>query len=272
MQGNKRETMKKDHNISILVLLCFIALNIFLIFRHEPWGDEAQPWLVARDLDPIGIARMMKYDGHSCLWHFILLPFAKLGFPYKTMDYVSLLLVIPAVWLFMTRAPFPKAAKIMLIFSPVFVYYFPVISRCYAMIPAIIMLLAVHYPKRKEKPLIYGLLIALLVHTHVIMLGMAAILSFIWLFESINDFRRDRDKKALSKAAIGLLFPLIAVILLALLLFQVSYSSAFGIGIANGDGLFEAGWACVKNSIISLLGSDLSLLAGCDHCIVDIAT
>ena len=69
-------------------------------------------------------------------------------------------------------------------------------------------MMACFYPARREKPLRYGLSIALMVQTHIIMLGMAATASLVWLGEAIAGYRRDRGRRTLLMQGAGLTLPL----------------------------------------------------------------
>lgn len=69
----------KENKIDIIIFLIYaIVTFVITIIFHEKWRDEAQAWLIARDLDFWGIIKQMTYEGHPPLWHFILAPFAKL--------------------------------------------------------------------------------------------------------------------------------------------------------------------------------------------------
>jgi hypothetical protein len=59
------------------------------MFYHEPWRDEAQAWLISRDLPILSIFRQMNYEGTPALWHIILVPFAKFGAPYIIENLIS---------------------------------------------------------------------------------------------------------------------------------------------------------------------------------------
>ena len=85
--------------------------------------------------------------------------------------------------------------KALALFGFGFSYYYPVISRSYCLIPLFAFMMACFYPARREKPLRYGLAIALMVQTHVIMLGMAATASLVWLAEALAGYRRDRRRR-----------------------------------------------------------------------------
>lgn len=210
-----------------VVFIVYMAIVAVLLLRHENWRDEAQSWLLARDLSPLGLFRQMSYEGHPCLWHLLLLPLTRLGLPYVSMNLLSLLLTATAAGLLLRKCSIPLWIKGLYLAGAPFLYWFPVISRSYALVPPILFFMAVIYSRRRERPFVYGLLIALLVQTHVIMLGMAAALSLVWLGEAIMNFRRARDGKTLARQGLGLALPLLSLILLLAQLSGVQASSAY---------------------------------------------
>ena len=67
--------LKDKFNLILFVLYFVIAL--ISVFHHEIWRDEAQVWLVARDLNLWGIIDHVRNEGHPLLWFYLVLPFAK---------------------------------------------------------------------------------------------------------------------------------------------------------------------------------------------------
>lgn len=193
MQLN-REKIQKTVTVSwpFLILALYILLNSILILHHENWRDEAQAWQIAKQLSLPDIFRQLKYEGHPCLWYLILFPFAKLGFPFGCIGFISLFFMAIAVWLILKKAPFCILVKVLLVFSPFFVYYYPVISRSYCLIPPLLAWLAALYPRRKEKPLWYGAALALLTQTHIFMIGLSFLLSFSWFMETVFVWRKEK--------------------------------------------------------------------------------
>ncbi len=223
-------SQKKYKDISLLLLLLlFVALNVYLLVNHINWRDEAQAWLLAKELSPLELFKQMKYEGHPCMWHLILMPFAKLGFPYVTMNIISLSIMTVAAWIFLKQSTFPIVWKALVLFSSTFVLFYPVISRSYCLVALIICLLAVFYQKRHDKPFIYGLLLALMVQTHIVMLPMAGIMSAFWFFEAVWRYKNNKEKAYLKNQILGLSFPLVSLILLILQVMGSKESSAFSI-------------------------------------------
>src|SRR5213078_1498857 len=63
--------------------LAAYAISVAVIeLRHEPWRDEADCWLLARDADAVTFFHRMGLVGTPGLWHLVLVPFARIGLPY----------------------------------------------------------------------------------------------------------------------------------------------------------------------------------------------
>lgn len=205
---------KKRENIILMILLAgYLVFNGILLAGHELWRDEANVWLIARELSPIQLFREIRYQGHPCLWYLLVMPFAKLGFPFKTISVLSFLIMSFGAGIFIFKAPFHPATKFVCLFSPVFSYYYPVVARNYCLVALLLILLAYCYPKRNEKPWLYGLLLGLLVQADTIALATAGLISLMWLWEGISQCIRDRNAAPLFNKAKGLWIPLGSLLL-----------------------------------------------------------
>lgn len=190
-----KEYIKK--NKKIITFALYMVITFALIFFHENWRDEAQAWLIAKDCNVFELLHQMKYEGHFLLWYLILMPFAKLGLPYFTTNVISWIITSLSVWLILDKAPFKFYKRVLLIFTFPLLYLFPIISRCYCLIPLEIVLMCIFYKDRKERPLRYLLSVVLLANTHVIMLGMVGIVLLEYIIEFYKDSKNisAKDKK-----------------------------------------------------------------------------
>lgn len=203
--------MKVNHSrlFQILICLAFVAVNATLLYYHEPWRDEAQSWLIARDLPFIKIPAQMYYEGHPCLWHLLVALPAKLGLPYLSQNILSFLIMTATVLLFVFFAPMSNLFKAVFCLSPACTYFFPVIARNYCLIPLFMVLLALMYPKRFEWRYRYCLVIALLVQTHVVMLATAFFIALMYMIEVLLYIKQKK---------LPYLYPLVLPAISALLL------------------------------------------------------
>ena len=195
-------------NKELIVVIVYLIVTFALLFFHKNWRDEAQTWLIARDCSLLELINIMKYEGHFLLWYLILMPFAKLGFPYFTCNIISWIITSISVWLILVKSPFKFYKKVLFVFSFPFLYLFPIVSRCYCLIPLAIVLMSMFYKDRKEKPLKYLLSIVLLVNTHVIMLGMASIVLLEYIVEVLNENDKNQNKKIIK----NLIFSIVLII------------------------------------------------------------
>ena len=185
----------KKNKFNILIGIIYSITTLVIVFFHENWRDEAQSWLIARELNLIDVIKQMKYEGHPCLWYLILFPFAKLGFPYITENLISWGIMSITGWLVIEKAPFDRYIKILILLTSPFIYLYPVISRSYCLIALAIVLIAITYKNRKKEPIKYTLSILFLAYTHVIMLGLVGMLFlFFFLEELIIRFKEKNNK------------------------------------------------------------------------------
>ena len=200
----------------IIIMFFYIIITFLIaIFFHEKWRDEAQAWLLARDLNPIELFRQMRYEGHPFLWSLILMPFAKLGFPYITQSIISLLIMWIAVWIFLKKSPFNNFIKIIILLSLPVIYLYPVISRNYSLIPLSLSIIAMLYNQRNEKKIQYILSILLLAYTHILMWGLVGILSLLYFIEQIKQIIQHKEnKKENIKVIVGFGIAIIGLIVL----------------------------------------------------------
>ena len=163
----------------------YTLLVMALCSIHEPWADEHNVWRMVYHLSFPELWDAMQTEGHFCLWHLCVWPWVRVfGMDYHAIYVVSTLLMSGAVWLMLFKLDFSFIGKLFVIFSAPFFYYFPVIARCYALIPPILIGKAIVYQKHKN-PFLYCFLIGLLAHTHVYMEGMVAVLWCLFVYNYV---------------------------------------------------------------------------------------
>ena len=211
----------RKHEKIILVVSGIVsaAVSLVTVFYHEPWNDEITAWWYAWKFDLDQLLFIMKNEGHFLPWYFILLPFAKAGLPPVTASFISWIINCFIIYLFVTRAPFRMIPKIIVLFTSLFLFWNPVVSRPYVFISLILFLIARLYEKRNEKPLAFALLIAALANTHVYIEGLAGILSLYFLIEDIilpwktyNHFQKKRHVQAFAIIVCGALIAFLSVL------------------------------------------------------------
>lgn len=232
--------IKKTAVINWCLWALYTFIIVFLASRHEPWGDEYHVWSMSYRLSLADIWDMMRVEGHFSLWNYLVAFWVKLfGMDWRALYMVSLPLMSAAAWLLLFKVNFPLLGKILVIFSAPFIYDFPVIARCYALIPPVVIGLVIAY--QNNKPLLFCVLLGLLANTHAYMEGMVAALWLAYVYEEVAlKWRVDHDRaiKALVYSMIVIAFVLFAFI-------QVGggiADAANGVGPAIKSAQSSTGW------------------------------
>lgn len=192
--------------VAALALLAIWVLAIGA--SHEPWFDEAQAWLIARDSGLYDLlAHRVRYEGTPGLWHVILWIAIRVGLPYSKLYLLSASLGIGGAAIVLWRAPFPPWMRVGIIFSYFFAYQFSVLARSYSVDLVLVPLLALWYPRRTEQPLRYAVAIGLLanLNAHGFLAGGVLGLEFAWQLFKLRNLNQKRALVAIGVAgALGL--------------------------------------------------------------------
>src|SRR5579863_7127761 len=91
---------QRDRALMALCLLLYAALVAVAIPRHEPWADEAQSWLLARDSSLAHLwGTLLHYEGTPGLWQTLIHALIGLGLRYSAYNFVSGVLALAAAFL-----------------------------------------------------------------------------------------------------------------------------------------------------------------------------
>jgi len=204
----------KQNWLNGAVLSIFSLWMIVLLFRHEPWVDEAQTFLLVRDLSFGDLFRQLKFEGHPLAWYLMIFPFIKLGFPIFIQNVLSTILGIGSAYLILFKSPFDRFIKIICLVSSPVMFQFTVVARSYSLLTFVLLLILVIHPKRYEKRwfILYALSLFILINTHLYSALIAGAFFTADLIESIiykkiNPFR---DKRIIF---VGISFLLATVLL-----------------------------------------------------------
>lgn len=200
-----------------LVLGIYGSLLIAVMIFHEPWFDEAQSWLIARDASVHDMLfHIPHYEGHPPLWWLLLAVPAKLGVPYELgLKTVQAVFAVFGVYLLLFKSPFPIWVKCMLPFSYFLFYQYGVIARPYSMLFCAMCLCAMTWEGRNRKPFSFILSLMFLCLTSAYGILIAGGIASVWSIEILKARALFKDKRRL--LALELLLVLALVLLWMLL-------------------------------------------------------
>ena len=146
--------------IKLVIWLLCGALSALVAAHHEPWRDEAQAWLIARDTASLpALLQLGGYEASPMLWHLVLRPLAQAGLPYWSMQVLNLVFVLSTAAIVLYCAPFSLAQKAAIIFGYYFFYEYGIIARSYGLSNLLLTALAARYRRRIQHPLLFAALL-----------------------------------------------------------------------------------------------------------------
>lgn len=174
--------------VQVAALVGYAALVAVGISFHEPWADEAQAWLLARDQ---GFWHLMlhaiRYEGSPGLWHALLWGLARLHVSYVGMRWIAGVFALAGVYVLLRWSPFPLILKALLPFGFWLAYQDAVVARSYVLFailafPAAAILRSMsrpHTPADRGKliwlAVLLGLMANLSVHGFIASIGFAIV-------------------------------------------------------------------------------------------------
>jgi hypothetical protein len=195
----ERESLTANSRISsfpCLVAGIYFLLSCLGMFLHEPWRDEYQAWLIARDSHSIfELMRNLRYEGHPGLWHFILWILASVTHHPAIMKVVHILITTASVFLLNRCAPFSKPDKILFTFGYYSHFEFNLISRSYSLGFLLIVTFLVLYENRHKHCLLISFVLFLLANTHLYGLIISVLLAGVLLTDHLASRRAGNSWK-----------------------------------------------------------------------------
>lgn len=183
-----KKILNDDYLVISLFVVLFFSIGLINIVNHEPWRDEIEAWLIAKDSNSIPeLFRNFRLEGHPCLWFLGLYVISRFSDQIFVMQIFHLLIATGAVLLILKYSPFTKLQKVLLGFSYFLFYEYAVISRNYAIGILLIFSICSIFQTRTKTFLPLSILLFLLCQTNIFGLIMALVFGFTLIFEFAID-------------------------------------------------------------------------------------
>ena len=189
MNNKINEKNSNNTNIwKIVVLLLYVVLLTIVSIYHEAWFDESQAWMISKESTIYELLFVIPHsEGHPPLWSLILYPLSHSGISYE-ICMKSLMVVISTVntALILWKSPFPSIVKAMLPFTYFFFYQYGVIARPYGLLIMAMLLTAMTYKDRNDKPWLHVISLIYLCLTSAYGIVIAGSIAIVWVLEIWN--------------------------------------------------------------------------------------
>jgi hypothetical protein len=172
--------------LETIVLAVYTALAAWTEAHHIPWADEAQSWLLARDASWHDLFfKLLHYEGSPGLWHIYLRALCRMHISFTAMHWISAIIPVVGMWVFLRFSPFPTILRIVLPFSFYLLYQYAVIARSYVGVPLLVFIAAILFARPARNliwlAVVLSLLSNLCAHGFLISIGFAGMIAIrLW--------------------------------------------------------------------------------------------
>lgn len=204
--------MKKYIKFENVVFAIFLIITLIVALKHEPWRDEAQSWLIVKNLGLFEIFNQLKYEGHPFLYYMIIMPFAKFGFSYKSINIVSWIFGGLSALIILYKLPLNRFLKVAILLSTPMIYWYSVFGRSYSLLMFLICYLSLIYNCRENNSVLYGILLLMITNTHILGFGLVLALLSVDIYDLINKTEDKKILKSMFIAGLGIIILLVQLI------------------------------------------------------------
>ena len=173
----------EERIINPLYILIWLGLSLWVGLNHEPFADEAQAYLIARDASVWDIiTRVSRTEGTPALWYLWLKFLIFCGLNYSQLYVASIIPNVVALYLFISKAPFAKYIKYIFPLTYFVLYQYNIVARNYSLLFLMTSLAAISFTNRKQHPyrLILSLWLLGSVSSHAFFLSCSIVMFWIY--------------------------------------------------------------------------------------------
>ncbi|MEY4514636.1 MAG: hypothetical protein RLZZ450_6758 [Pseudomonadota bacterium] len=264
-----RARPRVDRFAAIVSLLHFALLVYFSQF-HELWRDEVRALNIVLDSgSPLDLMRNLHNEGHPILWYAILYVGYGILRTKTVLVAASLLIAEAAVYVFAAYSPFPRWQRVLFAIGLFPLYEYSVMCRNYGLAMLLGFVFCALYPRRFERPIWFGFVIALFANATAFCAVIAAGTTSLWLIERVYvELRQPRDalppiaqpRARVARTGLGLALALLGIGLSVYVFRADSTSLFYRPQNITLDGTLAAWYAHLERPAVQLV--DLFSLSG----------
>ena len=175
---------KNSASIGIIVIVLWTIIAITSPNMYFFNGDEIHACNIAKQLSYTEIIQLMRAEGHTFIWYFLIKPFLQYDFFYPwIIKIINFIFMLGSVLLLWYRSPFNIITKTLIIFSFPFLLYYPTYARCYTIGIFLLFWLTILYNDKLKKPLLYSTLLFLTANTSLMAFIGAAAFGILFIID-----------------------------------------------------------------------------------------
>ena len=202
------ETTRR-RTIEFALFAMWLVVVVYAAWNHVVWRDEVRAYSRALHGDNLfAMLQGIHGEGHPALWYLLVRGAHTLLPRPQVLQLVAFLVASAAVLILLLRSPFSWPLKALLLAGNAFVFEYSVMARNYGVSALLLFLLAMFYPRHRNRGPLLGILLFLLANSNVHSLLLVGGFLLFWLVDiAIDDraLRRQRLRTFSWNAAIAVL-------------------------------------------------------------------
>ncbi len=170
----------------LLVFAAWLAVVVALSADHVIWRDEMRALSFAIQGD--GIVAMIRHlhgEGHPAIWYLLLRGAYALVGDTVVLKLVAIAVAAAAAALLVLRSPFSPWLVALLLAGKFMLFEFAVMARNYGISMLLMFVIAVAYPRCRERGFVLGTLLFLLANTNAGATLLVAAFLLFWFLETL---------------------------------------------------------------------------------------
>lgn len=158
----------------------FLTVCIIGCLFHEFWRDEAYTWLLISASHSFEhLAQNAGYIGYPKTWYYFIYILKQLYNNHNVMVIANVVFITAAIWIFLRSPSLGKWQKILFCFGFFPLYQYGIQCRIYGLMLFLLFAYCALRPRLYEKPILPGIILAILASLHTFSFMISAVIVFI---------------------------------------------------------------------------------------------
>jgi hypothetical protein len=178
----------QDRAVKLGLFALWLILVLYMVWHHNFWRDEVRALSIAISGD--NVVEMLKTlhgDGHPAFWYLLLrAPYEIVGNKI-VLPIVATGIAVAAALLLVLRSPFSWWLIALLLVSNFMMFEYSVMARNYGISVLLLFLLAICYPRYRDRSVFLGVLLFLLANTNAHSVLLVGAFLLMWLIDILTE-------------------------------------------------------------------------------------
>ena len=181
----------RDRLIAYAIFTGWLLVVTCATWNHAVWRDEVRALSKALEGDTVfAMLSSLRAEGHPAVWYLLVRgAYTLVGKPY-VLQIVALLVAASSTLLLLSYAPFSWWLKALLLAGNTFLFEYSVMARNYGISMLLLFVLAIAYPRNRDRGILLGVLLFLLANCNAHSILLVGGFLLLWFTDIVAGDRK----------------------------------------------------------------------------------